>query len=241
MAVLEEGGWLPVKEIHKILCQVEGVKFLTPAILRQFIDTYRPDQFQIEGDRVRVHPQLQGPNIFFMDCVSPPETLYLPVRPKSHAHVLKHGISPASNKLWIVLATEKKSAVVIGKRRDADPVIAAVDCIKAESRGTLFFKGDGELYMATFLEPEWLSLPPLPEKDEYATVETDKRKESGGSPGLKQRPEVPESPMVSGSFFPSGHPSFINKSKPGKGLTKRHGGKKSEPAWKKERRQKRRR
>jgi RNA:NAD 2'-phosphotransferase (TPT1/KptA family) len=227
LAVLDEDGWLSVKEIHRILQARKGCGFLTPATIRQFVDLYMPERFELRDNMIRVRPEYMEPGLLVHEYVSPPDRLYVPVRPKAHAHVMKNGLLPPSNRKWIVLAAGKKDAEALGKRRDAAPITGEVDCIVAERLGVCFFRADGPLYLVDRLPSACITLPPLPEEaghDNIAKERSESRKKKETASGM----EKPSTPLP-GSFFPGTPPSFIKSEKGRKG-------RKKEPEWKQKRR-----
>lgn len=233
LAILDDEGWLSVKEIHRILASIKGIGFLTPALIRQFVELYQPEKFEISNNRIRVRPEYMDMDLLIMEYASPPERLYVPVRPRAHAHVLKNGLIPPSNKSWIVLATDNESAMTIGMRRDKEPLISEVNCAMAENLGVSFFRADGPLYLAERLPPEALALPPLPEEQEHAKISRGTGHSSKGEDKVGKRDEKAKSApstVTPGSFFPDAPPSFIKKE------DKNRKGRKRKPSWKDERR-----
>jgi putative RNA 2'-phosphotransferase len=233
LVVLDDGGWLSVKEIHKALQDVDGCGFLTPALIKQFIDVYRPDRFETDGKRIRVKPEYRSPSVLVTEYAPPPHLLYLPVRPKAHAHVLKKGLMPPSGKRWIVLLENKADAERLGKRRDSSPVIGKI-CGSAEERGACFFRTSGGLYLIDRIEPEWIELPPLPE-DTDETIGKEARKSKDREKGKGKGKEAAGKAVTPGSFFPSAPPDFSGRPS-SFGKRRKRSGRKDEPAWKKERR-----
>ena len=229
ITILDEEGWLSVKEIHRILASVKDSGPLTPAGIRQFVDLYQPEKFELRNNRIRVRPEYMDPDLLIMEYVSPPDKLYVPVRPKAHSHVLKKGLIPPSNKSWIILTTDNESAMTMGRRRDKEPLIGEVSCAIAENMGVCFFRADGPLYLAERLPMECLNLPPLPEEQEHGKVskDRDRRKEGGDTVDEKVKPV--QSQVMPGSFFPDAPPSFIKKE------GKKRKGRKRKPSWKDER------
>ncbi len=236
--VLDEGGWVSIKELHQALMKEAGVSHITPKGLTQFFSLYRPEKFEWQENHVRVRLELQGPDLTVYKEATPPELLYVSIRPKAHAHVIARGLQSSNNKKWFVLSTKKEIALRIGRRRDRDPVIAEVMALKSSNAGVVFRRAGKLLYLVEGLDPQWMNIPPLPpvrEKDKHKEPKTSEAK-----PGGKKIPRdsAPRLEQI-GAFVLRDTPSHIVSSE----LDKRKRNKKSrdrDPEWKKARRRRKR-
>ncbi|MBE9541131.1 MAG: hypothetical protein IMF01_02335, partial [Proteobacteria bacterium] len=150
--IMDEGGWLSIKELHQALMKETGFSHITPRGLTQFFSLYRPEKFEWQENHVRVRPELQSPDLTIYKEATPPELLYVSIRPKAHAHVIAHGLQSSNNKKWIVLSTEKEMALKIGKRRDKDPIIAEIMALKSNKAGVVFRRAGKGLYLVESLD-----------------------------------------------------------------------------------------
>ena len=216
-----------------------GFSHITPRGLTQFFSLYRPEKFEWQENYVRVRPELQSPDLTIYKEATPPELLYVSIRPKAHAHVIARGLQSINSKKWVVvLSTEREVALKIGRRRDKDPIIIEVMALKSNKAGVVFRKAGKVLYLVEGLDPQWMNIPPLPpvrEKDKH------KEPKSGeaGPVGKKIPKGIAPSLEQIGAFVLRDTPSHIVSSGPDK--TKKN--KKSrdrDPEWKKARRRRKR-
>jgi putative RNA 2'-phosphotransferase len=236
--LLDEGGWVSIKELHRAVMKETGFSHVTPRCLTQFFSLYRPEKFEWQENYVRVRLELQSPGLTIYKEATPPELLYVSIRPKAHAHVFARGLQSKNNKEWIVLSTKKEVALKIGRRRDNDPIIAEIMALKSSKAGVLYRRAGNLLYLVESLDPQWMNIPPLPpvrEKDRHREP-----KSSGAKPGGKKIPKGSAPPLEHiGAFVLRDTPSHMVSS----GLDKRKEGKKSrdrDPEWKKARRRRKR-
>ncbi len=192
--VLEEGGWISVKELSQALMADPEAPHVTSKRLFQFLSVYRPPRFQLDEDRVRVVPEHQPSDLFFRQITEPPEILYVAFRPRTHAHVLKKGLAPWANKKWIILADTKKMALQVGKRWTPDPILATIFAKKAYENGQIFQKAGPGLYVTERVEVEYMEVPPIIEKDRPA-----RKKEL--KPETRGPQTTSQAPISAGSFF----------------------------------------
>lgn len=200
--VPEEGGWVKLKDLHWALMQTGAFRHISVAGLQQFFELFRPAKMEIKQKYVRALPEFHAPGFLEFPVAMPPDILHLPVRPRAHAHVLSRGVMPAGNTKWIVLWTEEDMAVRTGRRRDRESLIAHVRTTYAMKHGAVFHEAGGCIYLAQWLEPQWLELPPLPETKEKPSEKYNRNGESEADrPGLN-REKMP------GSFMPEQLPAW---------------------------------
>ncbi|MEA1866514.1 MAG: hypothetical protein U9N19_00195 [Thermodesulfobacteriota bacterium] len=229
--VLDEGGWISIKEIHPTLMKEAGFPHITLRSLTQFFSLYRPEKFEWQGNHVRVKSELQSPDLTVYEKATPPELLYVSIRPKAHAHVIARGLQPNNNKKWVVLSTKEEVALRIGRLRDRDPVIAEVMALKSNKAGVVFRRAGKVLFLVEGMDPQWMnipSLPPVREKDKHR-----KPKFGGAGPvGKKTQKGIAPRLEQIGAFVLHDTPSHIVSSE----IDKRKKNKKSrnrDPEWKK--------
>jgi putative RNA 2'-phosphotransferase len=155
----DKNGWIKIRELHGALAQESEFPHMTMASLMQFFNIFGHETFETNGLYVRVKNQEELP---LPETATPPEILYLPIRPKAYERVAMDGFIPPQGKEWVILATTRELAVKIGKRRDNTPIISEVMSLDAERCGTVFKKFGENLFLAGALKPEYLKLPPLP-------------------------------------------------------------------------------
>ncbi|MDL1958367.1 MAG: hypothetical protein LWX01_00540 [Deltaproteobacteria bacterium] len=233
--VLDEGGWFSIKELHQAVMKETGFPHITPRGLTQFFSLYRPEKFEWQENHVRVRPELQGPDLTIYKEATPPELLYVTIRPKAHAHVIARGLQSINNKKWIVLFTEKEMALKIGIRRDRDPIIAEVIALKSNKVGVVYRRAGKLLYLVESLDPQWMNIPPLPpvrEKDRYK-----ESKSSDSKPGGKKIPKGSAPPLEQiGAFVLRNMPSYHTvSSEPGKRNRNNKKSRNRDPEWKRTR------
>ena len=222
-------GWVKVKDLHWALMQAGEFRSLSVKGLQQFFDLYRPDRMEICGKHVRVLPEFHAPDLLYFPQASPPQVLYMAVRPKAHAHVLKRGMRPAGEMKWILLCPEREQALTLGRRRDSEPLVAVIRTGIALSHGAVFRRAGEILYLTQWIDPAWLELPPLPE-----SMEKSGNGKKNVKSDVKDENESDRSKKMPGSFipeFPSQWPEWYGEREgkrarrwPGKKKKKKHSG-----------------
>ncbi len=215
--VPDEHGWVRLKDLHWALRQGDAFPALSAGGLQQFFELYRPEKMEIKAKLVRVLPEFHAPEMLDFPQSVPPARLYLPIRPRAHAHVLTHGVRPCGNLKWIVLWKECEQAITAGKRRDREPIIAMLDTSAALREGAVFRCAGDEIFLTQWLNTRWLDLPPLPESRESVLKNTAKEERV-----VQARSKAEDDRMTPGSFIPDALPLWYSKKQ---GKVSKRGGK----------------
>jgi len=236
--VLDEDGWVSIKELHRAVMKETGFPHITLRGLTQFFSLYRPEKFEWQENHIRVRLELQSPDLTIYKKAIPPELLYVSIRPKAHAHVIARGLQSNNNKKWVVLSTEKELALKIGMRRDRNPIIAEVMALKSNKAGIVYRRAGKLLYLVEGLDPQWINIPPLP-----PVREKDKHKESKSSESGSDGKKIPKgsAPEQIGAFVLRNTPSYHTiSSELDKRKRKNKKSRDRDPEWKRTRHRKKR-
>lgn len=211
-----EEGFVPLKQLARALGEEPGWGFLREDHLRE---AAYDGPFEVAEGRIRSRePQrLAG---FFQEAPEPPAILYAAVRRKAYPVILEHGLT-APEGSRVVLAASSETALKLGRRRDMEPVMVEVRAAEAAEAGVSFQRAGELLYVAEAVPREFINGPPL-EK-----VPLPRRKPQAA-------PEPPPPVELPGSFLL--RPDHLPGAPPGKAREK---GKRAEPEWKRERRNRR--
>ncbi len=194
----DEEGWVKTKDLHYALMQTGAFRSLSVKGLEQFFDLFRPDKMEKDQRRVRVLPEFHATGLLEFQQAEPPAVLYIPVRPRAHAHVAEKGMRPPGESKWILLWPEREQALKAGMRRDREPIIGILNSRDALAHGAVFFRAGEDLYLTQWIEPGWLELPPVPEIMEKA-VDNKVKKEK---PATMVKDKTVQPKNMPGSFIP---------------------------------------
>ncbi len=213
--VPDENGHVKLKEFLKALHEEEGWRHVRQAQLREVQLTLPEVPFEMTETFIRARDRGHLPAPTLAPAENCPALLYTCIRRKAHPRVAERGISPGAHSR-VVLASDREMALRIGRRRDAAPVVLIVETARAGQAGVIFYQTDNILFLADFIPPGCFRGPALPRE---GTVPKKKSE--------KSKPSEPLRGKEAGSFYPQ------PPAPPGAGREK--SGRKY-PAWKKERR-----
>jgi len=209
--VLDDNGYVRVKELLKAVCEEDGWKHVRRRHLEEILITLPNPPVTMEQGHIRA---VDGSHLPRPEAATdPPKQLYHCVRRRAYPHVREKGIRPPKEEP-VCLAADQEMALRIGRRKDAEPVLVTVHVSRAGHHGITFQRYGSGLYLSGSIPADCLTGPSLPK------------------PKTKDEKPAPEPPPPPGRFFLEPDPQ--------KRAEKRFRRKK-EIAWKKERRKRSRR
>lgn len=211
----DENGYVKVKDLLKALNEESGWRHVRRAHLREVLLTCRPADIEIDNERIRALSRDHLPSM--APALAPPKQLYTCVRRKAYPRVHARGIYPAAG-IPVVLASEPELALRMGRRKDSEPVLLAVNTARSQEAGVVYMRYGEVLFAADYIAPGTFTGPPLPKE-----------------PPAASQPKVrePSRPAAdAGSFLVD--PRRLSPSDPD------HKNRRKKSDWKRERRQQRR-
>ncbi len=202
--VLDKDGWLPLKELHKALMDETSLRYLTPRSLKQSLALYLPEKFDLRENMVRAKPGYRADGLTEHIDVSPPEDLFICVRPTALEAIRTNGLRPASTTRWIVLARDKEMAFKMGRRRHNNPVLVEIRAALAHERGITFLRAGELLYLAREIPRSWIKLPYHPAEKRQAPVSGPGKRKTGEKRETNGASKATDAMQHAGSFFPKG-------------------------------------
>lgn len=221
--VLDEKGRASIRDLYAAIREEEGFSWITPDRLRQFFLYDTSGFFHFENDHAQL--SMMSPvhaAVLTYEEFPPPHRLYAPIRHRAMENTALHGLSPAPNRAWVVLARSADLALRMGRRKDREPVLAEIMADHAARSGLRFYAYGDSLFLVERVDPRWIKLPPVRRR-------TPKAQEARPAPSQKSA-GLPGGFTLDPAHLEVAGP--VMEGRPGK-LRARTGG---EPAWKKARR-----
>ncbi len=212
--VLDEEGFIPLKELHKAITEEEGWSYVRMADIKQAVYASDRERFRMDEKRIRASYGHSSPVKIQYEPSVPPKVLYHGTRRKAYPSILRNGLSPMVRQ-YVHLTTSRELALRIGCRRDPAPVLLTINSRRANEEGITFYLANELIYLVEALPVEYFTGPPLPQEKKEKKVEKKQEEEL----------EIPEYMLFARGLHP--HKELKGKSKKG-------------PSWKDEHRKYRR-
>jgi len=202
--VLDEEGFISLKELHKAINEEEGWSYVRMADIQQAVYAMDRERFEIDEKRIRAGYGHSSPEIIRYECSVPPKTLYHGTRRKAYPSILRHGLRPMGRQ-YVHLTTSEELALRIGRRRDPNPVLLRIGALRAHQEGVVFYRANELIFLVENLPVGHFSGPSLPKEKKDGEV---------------KKKQVEETEISEYVMFAQGlHPHKDNKGKKRKGAS----------------------
>lgn len=182
----DTNGFVKIKDLLKAVNEEEGWRNIRRAGINEVMISLPNSPIEIKDNLIRAKNRENIPKP--VPAENLPKLLYTCLRQKAHPVVLDKGIFPLGASPDVVLFSEKKLALRIGKRIDQSPLLLTIQVQWSQQMGVEFKQFGKSLFLARSIPVGGFTAPPLP-KDK-----TDDLKKE-----IKKQEPKPKTP---GSYFP---------------------------------------
>ena len=159
---LDEEGWASLAEVLEILKGLPNFRWATRADVMGIVAEGTGDEkrrFEVVDGRIRAcygHSMAQP--ITYEPC-TPPAVLYHGTSPEALDAIRREGLRPMARQ-YVHLAPDAETAVAVGARHDANPVVLTVRAGDAHAAGVVFYQAGEVVFLTKHVPPEFLVLDP---------------------------------------------------------------------------------
>ncbi len=155
---LDEEGFVPINQLLDALNSSGNyARTVTKADLQYIIDNSDKKRHEIVNDKIRALYGHSVPNKISKEKAMPPDVLYHGTAKRFLDSIIKNGLLPM-NRQYVHLSVDIETATVVGKRRDADPVILEIDSKHAAQEGIIFYIGNDKVWLCDKLPPKYIKV-----------------------------------------------------------------------------------
>lgn len=215
--VPDQDGFIKIKELLKAVGEEEGWGYIRKSDIDEILVSFVNPPVEISGNYIRAKCRDNLPE--HTPAKTLPKLLYTCIRRKAYPYVLEKGISPMGYP-YVILSSNRDLAERMGKRIDQEPVLLAINTLKATDKRVVFYQAGDSICCAASIPAGCFTGPPLPKQKQ--------------EPQKHDLPEERLSQRLPGSFVMK-LTDEIDHKKQGVGKKKR-----KEIAWKKDIKQMRR-
>lgn len=146
---LDEKGFCLINDLIDVLNQSK--KFINTnidiSVLHNMLDKIDKQRFEIKDDKIRA---LYGHSIKLtakLEPKEPPEYLYHGTSQKAFESIKTKGLISMSRQ-YVHLSTNTKTALIVGSRRDKNPIILRINSLNAYHDEIDFYHGNKDVWLA---------------------------------------------------------------------------------------------
>lgn len=154
---LDDDGWVLVEALLAAI-QEQGPRWVQVdrAALIEMIASSTKRRHEIDGERVRALYGHSVPGRVAKIEADPPAVLFHGTSLQAWQQIQRSGLRPMGRQ-FVHLSVDAETAEQVGARKSANPMILTVDAVQAHRAGTRFWDGNGAVWLADYLAPEFLT------------------------------------------------------------------------------------
>jgi len=158
---LDEEGWASLSEIMEILKGLPNFRWANRSDVMEVVEEGTGDgkkRFEVKDGRVRALYGHSFDRPIQYEPTAPPARLYHGTAPDALEAIRHEGLKPMERQ-YVHLSPDRETAVKVGSRHSAHPVIVTVYAAEAHDAGIEFYHPEGTIYLARRIPPRFLELP----------------------------------------------------------------------------------
>ncbi len=155
---LDEEGWTSFSEVLEILQGLPNFRWATREDVMEVVEEGSGDgkkRFEVKDGRIRATYGHSIDRRIQYEPVTPPDLLYHGTAPEVVEAILRQGLKPMERQ-YVHLSPDYGTAVRVGARHTADPVVITVLAAEAHQDGIEFYRPDEDVYLSLAIPPEFL-------------------------------------------------------------------------------------
>lgn len=149
-------GWVPLEELLAAINSSSDFSSATLADLSKAMESSDKKRHEIKEERIRaVYGHSLEQKIAFTPS-EPPEILYHGTARRFLSSIAEMGLQPKGRQ-YVHLSSDRETALLVGRRRDEQPLIIAVKAAEACLAGFNFYSAGDNIWLADEVPPVFLS------------------------------------------------------------------------------------
>ena len=155
---LDENGFVPVEQLLNSLNSLNQYdRDVTKDDFEYIIAHSDKKRHEIIGDKIRALYGHSVSNKIIKTNSIPPDVLYHGTAKRFLDSIMKDGLLPMKRQ-YVHLSIDKDIAVLVGKRRDANPIILEIDAKGAANDGIKFYIGNDKVWLCDKVPAKYIKI-----------------------------------------------------------------------------------
>lgn len=152
---LDAQGWTAVSDLLIGLRQQRRWRTVTEADLEAVLALPGKRRYEMANGRIRALYGHSIPAKIEKAPATPPPVLYHGTPPGTADIILREGLK-SMNRQYVHLSVDVETAVRVGKRRAARPVVLRINAKRAAAAGVRFYEGHEQVWLADAIPPTFI-------------------------------------------------------------------------------------
>jgi putative RNA 2'-phosphotransferase len=153
---LDDEGWTDVDALLRALA-AESKKWtgVSPEDLAAMMKAAQKQRFEMAGGRIRALYGHSVPGKLRRAAAAPPAQLFHGTAPGVVAKIRESGLLPMARQ-YVHLSVDEETALAVGRRKSAEPVLLVVAAKQAWDAGVAFYAGNDKVWLADSVPPAFI-------------------------------------------------------------------------------------
>lgn len=144
---LDNEGWVSIEQLLMALRLDNQWGLLSENDLRTMIEVSDKKRHEIFEGKIRALYGHSVPQKILKTVTAPPSILYHGTARHLVERILSVGLQPMTRQ-YVHLSADIETAVLVGKRKDSNPVLLKIEAEKASNEGVKFYQGNNSVWLA---------------------------------------------------------------------------------------------
>ena len=153
---IDENGWANIDALISVLREQKRFESLSIDDIEKMIHDSEKERHQLQDGKIRA---LYGHSIkekIVKNPAKPPDVLYHGTARKFIENIFAIGLI-SKDRQYVHLSKDVKTAIMVGKRRDDNPVVLKINAKQAWKNGILFYAGNESIWLADAIPSKYIS------------------------------------------------------------------------------------
>lgn len=154
---MDENGFVDIQQLLSSINEENNYqKLIDKMDILQVIEISDKKRLEISGEKIRAMYGHSFPMQIKYDEEIPPSILYHGTAKRFLKSIMTEGLKPMSRQ-YVHLSADIETAILVGKRRDSEPVILQIDTVSALKFGIKFYHANEKVWLCKELPFQFLS------------------------------------------------------------------------------------
>lgn len=153
---LDANGWVLVDKLLESLRRSDKWSHIEIDDLKKMIEKSEKKRYEIVDDKIRAFYGHSIPMKIQKKEMKPPSTLYHGTSRRFLESIMKNGLVPKTRQ-YVHLSEDIHTAILVGKRRDTDPIVLKINSEDAYKNGVKFYFAHEMIWLADAIPYDFIS------------------------------------------------------------------------------------
>ncbi|WP_244562961.1 RNA 2'-phosphotransferase [Paenibacillus uliginis] len=152
---MDSEGWVETEQLVMALRLDKQWDLLQAGDLSNMLDAADKKRYEIKDGKIRALYGHSFPQKIKKSPGTPPPVVYHGTPRHLVEQIMNDGLRPMGRQ-YVHLAAESDMAIMVGKRRDSEPVLLGIHAEMASKDGIIFYQGNNTVWLSDFVPSRYI-------------------------------------------------------------------------------------